>query len=114
MAINFYRNTNKSDNRPTLNITGATVSGCRYLSDNVIAFTFGIPGFVIYNMKVVAGKRGPFLSVPQVKTNKGDKWIDMCGVFLSEGDTERVIQAVCDNAVQVGETVDWKTRHEVK
>lgn len=113
MAINFKRNISKSDDLPTLNINGATISGARYLSDKVIAFTLGLPGLCIYNMKVVAGKDGPFLSVPQIK-GKNDRWNDVCAVFLSDADAEKVIQTVCDYAVAQGADVDWKTRHEVK
>lgn len=113
MAINFNRDTSKSDDRPTLNIKGATISGARYLSDKVIAFTLGLPGLCIYNMKVVDGKEGPFLSTPQIK-GKNDRWNDVCAVFLSDADAEKVIQTVCDYAVEQGEAVDWKARHEVK
>ena len=113
MAINFNRNTSKSDDRPTLNIKGATISGARYLSDKVIAFTLGLPGLCIYNMKVVDGKEGPFLSTPQIK-GKNDRWNDVCAVFLSDADAAKVIQTVCDYAVAQGDAVDWKARHEVK
>lgn len=110
MAINFKKNT---DDRPTLSIKGATISGARYLSDKVIAFTLGLPGLCIYNMKVVEGKEGPFISTPQIK-GKNDRWNDVCAVFLSEADQRKVIQTVCDCAVEQGAAVDWKTRHEVK
>ena len=113
MAINFNRNNSKSDDRSTLNITGATISGARYLSGKVIAFTLCLPGLCIYNMKAVAGKDGPFISTPQIK-GKNDRWNDVCAVFLSDADAAKVIQTVYDNAVEVGEAVDWKTRHEVK
>lgn len=113
MAINFNHNTSKSDDRLTLNIKGATISGARYLSDKVIAFTLSLPGLSIYNMKVVDGKNGPFLSTPQIKS-KNDRWNDVCAVFLSDADAAKVIQTVCDYAVAQGESVDWKARHEVK
>lgn len=101
--------------RSILNTTGATVSGCRYLSDNVIAFTFGLPGLSIYNMKVVIGEKGAFIACPQIKSKKDDKkWNDVCAVYLSDADTARIIAAVTEHAVAGDIPVDWKTRHEVK
>lgn len=102
------------DDRPKLSIKGATVSGCRYLSDKVIAFTLNLPGLALYNMKVIDGKNGAFVSPPQNKINKSDKWVDAVGVWLDSADEGRIAQAVIDHATQEGDLVDWKTRHEVK
>ena len=101
------------DDRPKLNIKGATVSGCRFLSDKVIAFTLNLPGLSLYNMKVIDGKNGAFVSPPQNKSNKGDRWVDAVGIRLDSADEDRIAQAVIDHATQAGDPVDWKTRHEV-
>lgn len=101
------------DDRPKLNITGATVSGCRFLSDKVIAFTLNLPGLSLYNMKVIDGKNGAFVSPPQNKNNKTGKWVDAVGVGLDSADEDRIAQAVINHATQAGDPVDWKTRHEV-
>lgn len=101
------------DDKPKLNITGATVSGCRFLSDKVIAFTLNLPGLALYNMKVIDGKNGAFVSPPQNKSKKNDKWVDAVGVWLDSADEEKIAQAVIDNAVTEAVPVDWKTRHEV-
>ena len=101
------------DDRPKLNIKGATVSGCRFLSDKVIAFTLNLPGLALYNMKVIDGKNGAFVSPPQNKSNKSDRWVDAVGVWLDSADEDRVAQAVINHATQAGDPVDWKTRHEV-
>lgn len=101
------------DDRPKLNIKGATVSGCRFLSDKVIAFTLSLPGLALYNMKVIDGKNGAFVSPPQNKSNKSDRWVDAFGVWLDSADEDRIAQAVINHATQAGDPVDWKTRHEV-
>lgn len=101
------------DDRPKLNISGATVSGCRFLSDKVIAFTLNLPGLALYNMKVIDGKNGAFVSPPQNKSNKSGKWVDAVGVRLDSADEDRIAQAVINHATQAGDPVDWKTRHEV-
>lgn len=112
MATFNKKNTQKTDDRPKLNITGATVSGCRFLSDKVIAFTLNLPGLALYNMKVIDGKNGAFVSPPQNKS-KSDKWVDAVGVWLDSADEDAIAQAVINHATQAGDPVDWKTRHEV-
>ena len=99
--------------RPKLNIKGATVSGCRFLSDKVIAFTLNLPGLALYNMKVIDGKNGAFVSPPQTKNNKSDKWVATIGLWLDSDDEDSISKAVIDHATQAGDPVDWKTRHEV-
>ena len=101
------------NDRPKLNIKGATVSGCRFLSDKVIAFTLNLPGLSIYNMKVIDGKNGAFVSPPQTKSNKSDKWVDTVGLWLDSDDEDAISQTVIDHATQAGDPVDWKTRYEV-
>ena len=101
------------DDRPKLNIKGATVSGCRFLSDKVIAFTLNLPGLSIYNMKVIDGKNGAFVSPPQTKNNKSDKWVETVGLWLDSDDEDAISQTVIDHATQAGDPVDWKTRYEV-
>lgn len=99
--------------KPKLNIKGATVSGCRFLSDKVIAFTLNLPGLSIYNMKVIDGKNGAFVSPPQTKNNKSDKWVDTVGLWLDSDDEDAISQTVINHATQAGDPVDWKTRYEV-
>lgn len=101
------------DDKPKLNIKGATVSGCRFLSDKVIAFTLNLPGLALYNMKVICGKNGMFVAPPQNKSNKSDRWVDAVGVWLSERDEYDIAQAVINHATQAGDPVDWKNRYEV-
>lgn len=116
--VNFKKNRStvaapEYDEKPKLNIKGATVSGCRFLSDNVIAFTLNLPGLALYNMKVIDGKNGAFVAPPQHKSNKSDKWVDVVGVWLDSADEQDVARAVIDHATQAGDPVDWKTRYEV-
>ena len=101
------------DDRPKLNVMGATVSGCRFLSDKVIAFTLNLPGLALYNMKVIDGKNGAFVNPPQNKSKKSDRWVDAVGIWLDNADEDKIAQAVINHATQAGDPVDWKTRHEV-
>lgn len=101
------------DDRPKLNIKGATVSGCRFLSDKTIAFTLNLPGLALYNMKVIDGNNGAFVSPPQNKSKKSDRWVDVFGIWLDSADEDKIAQAVINHATQAGDSVDWKTRHEV-
>lgn len=117
MAFNKNNTVNNSktfDDLPKVSLKGASVSGCRMLSDKVIAFTLNLPGLSIYNMKVIDGKNGAFVSVPQQKSKNGDKWNDVVSVWLSDADEANLAETVINATPAQGAAVDWKTRHEVK
>lgn len=101
------------NDRPTLNITGATIQAAYQMSDTCIVFTLNIPGASLRDMRLVEKKAGGyFISTPQVKGKDG-QYHDRFMVYLSEADEQRVIKTVLDHFTGTGEKRDFKTRYEV-
>lgn len=95
-----------------LSIKDATVQACHLISDRVCVFTLNVPGATFLNLKVVEGKNGMFIAMPQSKGRDG-KYYDLYRVFFSDEDTQRIIDAVGEHATAQSEPTDYKTRHEV-
>jgi DNA-binding cell septation regulator SpoVG len=101
------------NDRPTLNLTGATIQAAYQMSDTCIVFTLNIPGASLRDMRLVEKKAGGyFISTPQVKGKDG-QYHDRFMVYLSEADEQRVIKTVLDHFTGTGEKRDFKTRYEV-
>ena len=96
-----------------LNITGATIQAAHLIADNIAVFTLNIPGASFMNMKVVQGKNGMFIAMPQTK-GKNDQWYDQYRLYLSDKDQQRIIDTVGAHCMDKGAKVDFKTRYEVK
>ena len=95
-----------------LSIAGATVQACHLISDRICVFTLNVPGATFLNLKVVDGKNGEFIAMPQSKGWDG-QYYDQYRVYFSEKDTQRIISAVEAHATAQGEKTDYKTRYEV-
>ena len=80
-----------------LSIEGATVQACHLISDRICVFTLNVPGAIFFNLKVVDGKNGEFIAMPQSKGLDG-QYYDLYRVYLSEKDEQRVISAVAAHA----------------
>jgi DNA-binding cell septation regulator SpoVG len=101
------------DDRPTLNLTGATIQAAYQLSDTCIVFTLNIPGVSLRDMRLIERKTGGyFISTPQAKGKDG-QYHDRFLVYLSVTDEQRVIKAVLDHFAGTNEKRDFKTRYEV-
>lgn len=101
------------DDRPTLNLTGATIQAAYQLSDTCIVFTLNIPGVSLRDMRLIEKKAGGyFISTPQAKGKDG-QYHDRFLVHLSVTDEQRVIKAVLDHFAGTNEKRDFKTRYEV-
>ena len=101
------------DDRPTLNLTGATIQAAYQLSDTCIVFTLNIPGASLRDMRLIEKKAGGyFISAPQAKGKDG-QYHDRFLVYLSAEDEQRVISAVLSHFAGTGEKRDFKTRYEV-
>lgn len=96
-----------------LNITGATIQAAHLIADNIAVFTLNIPGASFMNLKVVQGKNGMFIAMPQTK-GKNDQWYDQYRLYLSDEDQQRIIDTVGAHCMDKGAKVDFKTRYEVK
>ena len=60
------------NDRPTLNLTGATIQAAYQLSDTCIVFTLNIPGVSLRDMRLIEKKAGGyFISVPHAKGKDG-------------------------------------------
>lgn len=95
-----------------LSIEGATVQACHFISDRICVFTLNVPGATFLNLKVVDGKNGEFIAMPQSKGRDG-QYYDLYRLYLSEKDAQRVIIAVEAHATAQGEKTDYKSRFEV-
>lgn len=96
-----------------LNITGATIQAAHLIADDVAVFTLNVPGAAFLNLKVVQGKNGMFIAMPQTKGKNG-QWYDQYRIYLSDGDQQRIIDTVGAHCMDKGEKIDFKTRYEVK
>lgn len=96
-----------------LNITGATIQAAHMISDKVCVFTLNIPGATFMNLKVIEGKNGDFIAMPQLK-GKNDQYYDQYRIYLTEADTVKIISTVGEHCAMKDMKVDFKTRYEVK
>lgn len=95
-----------------LSIEGATVQACHFISERICVFTLNIPGATFLNLKVVDGKNGEFIAMPQSKGRNG-QYYDQYRVYFSNADAQRIIAAVAEYATAQGEKTDYNTRYEV-
>ena len=101
------------NDRPTLNLTGATIQAAYQLSDTCVVFTLNIPGVSLRDMRLIEKKAGGyFISVPRAKGKDG-QYHDRFIVYLSATDEQRVIKTVLDHFAGTNEKRDFKTRYEV-
>ena len=101
------------NDRPSLNLPGATIQAAYQLSDTCIVFTLNIPGVSLRDMRLIEKKAGGyFISTPQVKGKDG-QYHDRFLVYLSDTDEQRVIKVVLEHFAGVNEKRDFKTRYEV-
>ena len=101
------------NDRPTLNLTGATIQAAYQLSDTCIVFTLNIPGVSLRDMRLVEKKAGGYFIGPPQAKGKDGQYYDRFLVYLSDTDEQRVIKAVLDHFAGTNEKRDFKTRYEV-
>lgn len=73
--------------------TEAIVQNARVVTDNLITFTLKCHGFSLYNMKLVNGKNGYFITPPSVKGSNG-AYYNQYAIYLSEEDEKSLIDSV--------------------
>ena len=95
-----------------MSIKGATVQAIHMVTDRICVFTLNVPGASFLNLKIVEGKNGEFIAMPQQKGRDG-QYYDMYRVYFSDKDTQRIIDAVGAHVPAPGEKTDYKTRFEV-
>lgn len=73
--------------------TEAIVQNARVVTDNLITFTLKCHGFSLYNMKLVNGNNGYFITPPSVKGSNG-AYYNQYAIYLSEEDEKSLIDSV--------------------
>lgn len=73
--------------------TEAIVQNARVVTDDLITFTLKCHGFSLYNMKLVNGKNGEFITPPSVKSSNG-AYYNQYAIYLSEEDEKDLIDNV--------------------
>lgn len=73
--------------------TEALVQNARVVTDDLITFTLKCHGFSLYNMKLVNGKNGYFITPPSVKSSNG-AYYNQYAIYLSEKDEKDLIDNV--------------------
>lgn len=73
--------------------TEAIVQNARVVTDDLITFTLKCHGFSLYNMKLVNGKNGYFITPPSVKSSNG-AYYNQYAIYLSEKDEKDLIDSV--------------------
>ena len=72
--------------------TEAIVQNARVVTDDLITFTLKCNGFSLYNMKLVNGKNGKFITPPSVKSSNG-AYYNQYAIYLSEEDEKDLIDS---------------------
>ena len=85
--------TKKNEERVYFDITGMKVSNVRELGKGIIAFSLLGKGLGLYNLRIVNGKNGEFVAVPQEKGKDGN-YYNVYNVYLADEDQQKVIKAV--------------------
>lgn len=88
-----YKKKTEEKEKTYFNIEGMTVTNCRVLSENVLAFTLTGKGLGLYNLRVVDSKNGKFIGAPQSKGKDGN-WYNQYALYLSDEDQKKIIAEV--------------------
>ena len=85
----------ENQNKPRFDMvaTEATVQNARVVTDDLITFTLKCHGFSLYNMKLVNGKSGYFITPPSVKGSNG-AYYNQYAIYLTEEDEKDLIDSV--------------------
>lgn len=114
-GTNKNKNNGSKESLPKFILAGrnATISGARCISDKCIVFTLNVDGASFYSLRVVAGNKGHFISMPQ-QLGRDGKYHDMYKLFLEEEEAKKVIDVVLKCYVDKDEAADYKTKVKVE
>lgn len=73
--------------------TEAIIQNARVVTDDLITFTLKCHGFSLYNMKLVNGKKGYFITPPSIKGSNGT-YYNKYAIYLSDEDEKNLIDSV--------------------
>lgn len=84
---------NQNDAKFDMIATEVIVQNARVVTDDLITFTLKCHGFSLYNMKLVNGKNGYFITPPSVKGING-VYYNQYAIYLTEEDEKNLIDTV--------------------
>nr|DAP21993.1 MAG TPA: hypothetical protein [Caudoviricetes sp.] len=98
----------KKDNTDRVNFnlkdSAWSITNVRVVTEHMVSFTLNMHGLALYNMKVIESTKGDnvgrmFLSNGQSKGSDG-KYYNNYALYLSDEDSEAIIEAVCTEATK--------------
>lgn len=69
------------------------IKNVRLVSDKLVTFTLRGDGVSLYNVRLVEGAKGRFISASQHKGSDG-RWYNDYGLYISEDDQKKLIDEV--------------------
>lgn len=106
------RDTAKAE-KPVLQLQGLYIQGARQISEKCILFTLGAHGCQFYDLKVVEGTKGHFISTPQRKAPDGS-YHNIFRLYFDKQTEEAIIQTVFEHFADDPKSADFKHRYEVQ
>lgn len=93
-----FKTVNSKDNKQSgvkfdMVATEAIVQNASVVTDDLITFTLKCHGFSLYNMKLVNGKNGYFITPPSTKGSNG-VYYKQYAIYLSKEDEQNLIDSV--------------------
>lgn len=108
-----YSSAPRKEDLPKITLLNPAISGAKLISDSCIVFTLNVDGASFYNLRVIYGKNGHFIGMPQSKGGDG-KYYDMYRLYFAVEDERAIIDTVISHYAGLDEKADYKTRYEVK
>lgn len=93
MSFETKKRSNDGRSNATFALGTFEVRNVRQLSEKCLTFTLRLPGLSLYNMRLIDGKKGNFITNGQSLGNDG-KWYNNFSLYLSDEDTQKLIDAV--------------------
>ena len=82
-----------NEERSYLEVGKYAIKNVRQVSDKLVTFTLRGDGVSLYNVKLVEGAKGRFISASQHPGSDG-KWYNDYGLYISEDDQKKLIDEV--------------------
>lgn len=108
----FTKKTPKTEDKPVLQLQNLYIQGARMISEKCILFTLGADGIQCFDVKLVDGAKGKFISTPQRKAPDGS-YHDIYRLYFDKQTEEAIIKTVLKYCVDDPKSADFKYRYEV-
>ena len=84
---------NENSEKTYLEVGKYAIKNVRMVSDTLVTFTLRGDGVSLYNVRLVEGTKGSFISASQHKGSDG-KWYNDYGLYISKDDQKKLIDEV--------------------